>query len=388
MLGGKGQHVTTHEPVIVDNVVFLIERDLGMPGEVAVRVNDLVEPDTIIATAKPSSSRALTLHLARELNVSPNTIARYLTKPIGERFEAGEAVARARRGLRVSVADAPEAGTLTAIDETAGTATLVPETASVELRSFVYGQVETVRDGFGALIRSSGARLRGALGLGNETAGPLKVAIDRPDRELTPDGVSDDLRDAVVLGGMTVGAAAIRRLAEVGARAVVVGSISEAEVRRAFHPVSEVPASSFWWRVHAGAGLAADVEKAPLTIFVTEGFGRRPMAGPIFEFLSGRDGQVASILLPRAGQSVERPPELAFTMATLGDESEVERIAPADGLLARLVDPANLGTVVTCRSEPFLQRGGAAPRLVVEVEAANGERMRVPVANVEILTAG
>jgi len=379
--------VTTFEPVIVEDAVFLIERVVGTAADVSARVNDLVEPGTKLATASSEAGRALTLHLARELGVAPNTVSRYLTKPIGSAFQAGEAVARTRRGLRVITAAAPIAGTLTAVDEATGTATLTPEAPARELQALVYGQVDTVLEGRGALIRAGGARLRGTFAVGGEVWGPLKVAIDRPDRELTPDAITPDLAGAVVLGGMTLGAAAMRRLAEVGARAVIVGSVSEAEVRRVLAPAEGSPPAALWRALSEGRALAASAERAPVTVFVTEGFGRWPMAGPIFDFLARREGQVASVLVPRDGAAAEAPPELYFTVTTVEDDASIQRIEPADGVVARLVDPSHLGTVVTCRSGVLLERGPFGAQEVVEVELATGTQRRVPLANLELLTA-
>lgn len=379
--------VTTFEPVIVEDAVFLIERVVRTAGEVTARVNDLVEPETKLATESSEAGRTLTLHLARELGVAPNTVSRYLTKPIGSAFQAGEAVARTRRGLRVITASAPSAGTLTAVDEATGTATLAPEAPTRELPALVYGQVDTVLEGRGALIRASGARLRGTFAVGGEVWGPLKVAIDRPDRELTPDAITPDLSGAVVLGGMTLGAAAMRRLAEVSARAVIVGSVSEAEVRRVLSPSEVLPPAAVWRSLGRSRALAAGSERAPVTVFVTEGFGRWPMAAPIFDFLARREGQVASLLVPRDGAAPEAPPELYFTVATVEDDASIQRIEPADGVVARLVDPTHLGTVVTCRGGVLLERGPFGAQEVVEVEFTTGTRRRVPLANLELLTA-
>lgn len=380
-------HLASQEPVIVEDAVFVIERNLGVSGEVRVRAGEYVEPATIIAAATGPAGRVMTLHLAREIGVSANTLARYLTKQIGSSFEAGEAVARARRGLRVAVATAPAAGTLTEVDESTGTGVLAPATTSYELRALIHGVVVTVLDGRGAILKSGGARVRGAFGVGGSVVGPLKVAIDRPDREFTLDAVSPDLKGTVVLGGMTVSAATLRKLAEVGATGVVVGSISEADVRRVIPGGEENPAA-FWRSELNGPALAAGLDRAPLTVLVTEGFGRRPMTAPIFQFLSKREGQSASIMMPSPQDSRTVAPELYFSAPAANGPETIERISPGTGVVARLVDPEHLGTVVTCRSEAVYRRWDGQTREMVDVELANGSRRWVPAANLEILTYG
>lgn len=379
--------VAAAEPVIVDGAQFVVERALEVSGSVSVRVGDSVEPDKTIAVASAPSGRVMTLHLARELGVAANSISQFLTKPIGSSFEAGEAVARSRRGLRSAVANAPFAGKVTEIDETAGTAILIPATTQFELSAMVFGQVEALIDDRGALISTSGSRVRGALGLGASVVGPVRAAIDRADRELTADAVGEDLRGAVVLAGMTAGAATMRRLAEVGARAVVMGSVSEAEIRRAVYPGREPAVGLFWRDGSGGYALSAEVDRVPITVFVTEGFGRRPMAGPLFKFLSEHEGQLATILPGRAGVD-EGWPYLYFSTAPSQQDHPVPRVAPSDGARARLVDPAQLGTVVVCRSGVMTEFAPGGRRQVVEVETSGGDRLRVPLANLEILAAG
>lgn len=377
--------IAAQEPIIVDRGLFLIERRLGVTGETRVRVGEFVQPDAVVAVASAAPGRAITLHLAREIGVEPAALASHLTKPIGSSFQAGEAVARVRRGLRLATASAPDSGTLTEIDETNGTALFVPTAASAEVRAQVHGEVSAVDEGRGVVIQAVGARVQGAVGFGEDTFGPLAVAIDRADRELTADGVTPDLKGALVLAGMTVSAATLRRLAEVGARGVIVGSIGEAEVRR-FVQAGEDGAEVTWRPGPFGTPLAPGLEKAPLAVFVTEGFGRRPMAAPIFQFLTQRDGQEASLLLPSVPSDDPRP-ALYFTAPIASGEDAVRPVAPANGIVARLCDPEHLGTVVTCRSEPVLRPALGAQRAVVEVELANGSRRWVPAANLEILRA-
>jgi hypothetical protein len=375
------------DPVIVEDASYDVGRFLRFPGEILVKTGDRVEPNTPIGSASASAGRTRTLHLARELGVAPDTIKRYLTKPIGSHFDAGEAVARARKGLRAVTADTPEAGRLSDINEIAGTATLAPDAGTQELESLVFGEVSQVVDARGAVVRAGGARIRGVIALGVDSSGPIKTAVDRADRELTPDGVTADLRGALVLGGMTVSAAAIRKLAEVGARGVIVGSISEGDVRRvASNAATEPPARSFWQSLATNGPLAPDLDQTGFTIFVTEGFGRKPMAAPIFSFISERDGQTASVLIPGSERPFPAYPLLCFSSAGAALADAAKPLAPADGVVARLIDPQHLGTVVTCRGEAFSrQQVNGRSGAVVEVELPNHTQRVVPLANLEIL---
>ncbi len=379
--------VGTQDPAIVEDASFDVERFLRFPGDITVNLGDRVEPTTAVGNASAGAGRTITLHLARELGVTADTVKRYLTKPIGSHFEAGESVARARKSLRPVTSETPEAGRLSEVNEIAGTATIVPDAGSQELEALVYGEVSTVVDGRGIVIRAGGARVRGAIALGADSTGPIQAAVDRHDRELTADGVTPDLRGALVLAGMTVGAAAIRRLTEVGARGVIVGSITESDVRRAAAGSgAERPAQVFWQSWATNGPLAPDLDGTGFTIFVTEGFGRKPMAPAIFSFISEREGQSASVLIPGRERPFPSYPYLCFTSVGATFTSPAESIRPEDGVLARLTDPQHLGTFVTCRGEPVIQPQADGPaHVVVDVEFNNRTRRFVQLCNLDLI---
>ncbi len=375
------------DPIVVDEASFEIGRFLRFPGEILVEAGDRVEPSSAIGNASAGAGRTITLHLTRDLGVDAETVKRYLTKPIGSHFEAGESVARARKGLRTVTSDTTESGKLSEVNEIAGTATIMPDAGTQALEALVFGEVSSVIDGRGIIIRAGGARVRGAIALGADNSGPIMVAVDRHDRELTADGVTQDLRGTLVLGGMTVGAAAIRKLAEVGAKGVIVGSIIESDVRRvAASGGAERPAQDFWQSWATNGPLAPDLDQTGFTIFVTDGFGRKPMASTIFSFISERDGQIASVLIPGRERPFPSYPYLCFTSVGATYSNPSAPISPADGVIARLTDPQHLGTVVTCRSEPTAQvTADGQSRFVVEVEYSNQTRRVVQLCNLELL---
>jgi hypothetical protein len=372
----------TFQPAIVRDASFFVERALAADGEVHVRVGDRVEPGTRIATAMVAEGRPLHLNIAREFDMEPETVSRYLTKPIGSEFDVDEPIARARRGLRSVTCRSPVRATLTTLDETTGVATLVPQSHPLQLIAAVHGEVDSIIDGRGVWLRVGGSQVNGILGLGPETFGQLRVAVDRADRELTADMIDPDFRDTIVLGGMTLGTSAIRRLIEVGARGVIVGSISDSDVRRYMTTGDTEPSPIMLW----GRKPEEFVSNAPLSIFVTEGFGRRRMAQPVFQFLSGAENQTVSLLIPPGNDVLPSRPVLFLSRERPGGDEAIQRVSPRDGTLARMVDPEHLGMVVTCRSgvlEAPLHAG--ALREVVDVEFSNGNRRLVPATNIEVL---
>lgn len=368
----------TLEPAIVSDSSFVIERRLERPGVVEVRVGDTVQPATVVAHSG-STERTLTIYVASELGVPANEVRRRLTRPIGSKFEAGEEIARARRGLRTAAVAAPVTGVLAEVDDASGTVLLRVSSEPSQLHALVDGIVERIIPDHGAIIRTSGSRIFGAIGFGGETSGRLVVGLDRPDRELTADQVRETWKGTIVLAGMTVGGPALTKLRQVGVAGVIVGSIAEADVRRfASASVSgEISAASFW-RIGAPTSpfVAANIEM-PFVVVVTEGFGRIPMAEPVFAFLRRHEGSTISMqAMTAVGDRLSRPEIYISGSSASGDRASDELIP---GRQVRLVDVANLGTVATIAD----LTPDAAGRIVVE--STNGNRRRVNPVNVEVL---
>jgi hypothetical protein len=377
----------TLEPTIVERGTFVVERLLERAGRVEVGVGDIVTPDTIVARSA-KADKTITLYVASELGVPNDKIQRYLAKPTGSTFASGEVIARARRGMRSVSLTAPMAGTLTAVDEAAGTVQLVVSAESGELRALVHGDVDRVVPEHGVLIRTTGARVFGILGFGPEAVGRIAVGLDRPDRELSADQVKDSWRGALVLTGMTVGVPAMQRLQQAGVAGIIVGSLAEADVRRMLSQGADAPqlgAAAFWKPGHTRAPFVMRGAQAPFAIVVTEGFGRIPMADPVFGFLRQHEGAVASVRPTTAvGEGLSRP-ELYLTGGA--DTSEVDGRANVElfaGRSIRLTGGA-LGSIGTLAAEPYERVTHDGRRELVVAVQRGSEELIVPAANLEVL---
>jgi len=378
----------TLEPAVVERGTFLIEHLLDRHGRVEVGVGDVVTPETVIARTE-SSEKPVTLYVASELGVPNDKVVRQLTKSVGATFEAGEDIARRRHGLRTASVPAPFAGTLTRVDESTGTVEFVVSSAPDELRALVNGEVERIFPDHGAVIRATGARVYGIVGFGGVAVGRLVAALDRHDRELTADQVRDGWRGAIVLAGMTLSVPALNKLRQVGVAGVIVGSVAEAEIRRFLTTdagVGERGAAGFWCSPDVSAPFPPVTRQAPFAIVVTEGFGRIPMAEPVFNFLRGHDGKVVSLRAETSvGEHLSRP---EIYIASAPDASDPGRATAelAPNRIVRLVggkDSLSVGTLLTAELERLSFDGVRTG--VVTLKRADGSEDTVSVANVEVL---
>jgi hypothetical protein len=312
--------------------------------EFQVGVPQLVEPDTVIAVAATGVGRAARVAVAVELGVSPQEAARCLVRALGDRVEAGEVVAARRRGLRTLQVTSPIAGRLQSFDEQTGTLLVVAEAPRQPVPSLVAGEVSAVHDET-LQIRAVGDLVQGTVLLGPECAGPLVVLVDRPDRELPVEEFDERCRGAVVLAGMTVSSAALRRLQEVGAAGVIVGGLSLS----ALEPFVGGRSGERLQRLLAAGDTSWPL---PFGLLLLEGFGRLPVMPPLFAFFQERSGRWVTLLRAES-LGLERP---ACLVAARGLHGKLlEPLPLEEGVPVHIDVPARPG-IGRLRSAPFLAR--------------------------------
>ncbi|MCM8748556.1 hypothetical protein NET02_05310 [Thermomicrobiaceae bacterium CFH 74404] len=372
-------------PALTRDVTLHIERRAALPGEVRVPVGARVEPATVVLSAPSSVPRPVTVHVARELGLSPGVVRRHLTRPLGSQVTAGEPIASARRGLRTAQVTAPITGQLAEVDEQLGTVTVTPAVASVEYAALVHGDVIEADEAQRVTIKASGDRVAGAVLLGKEVYGPLRVLTDRPDRELPPDAIDERCRGAVVVAGMTVSSAALRRMASLGVAGVIVGSLSATSIQAVLGISGSDAQADLWAARLLHGSWSGGFTEAPVSVLVTEGFGRRPMARPLFDALATREGHDAALLFASSIRGETRPACLITRAGATGGREPVA-VPVRDGVRVRLTDPGRLGQVGVCRGDPVLDlRLDGVARWAVVVEFDDGARRLVPLANLEVL---
>ncbi len=373
----------TLEPIVLAQGTFAIERMLPQAGEVLVSLGEPVSPDEVIARSE-DVEQTLTLYVASELGVDNSELSKYVAKSIGSTIKKGDVIARVRRGLRTATVKSPSDGTLVSVDDTNGTVLVSSSLGKRELLSLVSGEVEQIIPGHGAVIRTSGTRLYGIVGFGTEAIGPLVTAVDRPDRELTADSVSSDWKGSIVVAGMTAGAPALTRLREVGAAAVILGSIPEGDLRR-FLTGGQMNQDGFWNPVTAAHGdLSHPSIESPLVTIVTEGFGRRQMNDRLFDILSARVGQTVSVSARTlVGNGLARP-EIYLDDDEGEDRGIDDRVVAGREL--RLVDSGAFSVAATALGDPYVSpdRYGVR-RVVADVQLESGQSRAVPLANIEVI---
>lgn len=363
---------------IVERCQIVRERRLPLDGEVLVEVGDRVTANQVVARAELPGDVEM-VNVAHRLGCIPSELEGKMLKKKGEAVAEGEVIARSSSlfGLLKSEFRSPVSGTIETISKVTGQVLIRKPPMPIELTAYVPGEVIRIRERRGVVVQTDAALVQGIFGIGGEALGRILVGADGPDKPLQAEGLTEEARGRVVLGGKSANLAALKRAQQVGASALIIGGIEAADLEE------------FMGR---GIGVAiTGSEDLGLTVVVTEGFGDIEMAPRTFDLLAAREGREASVngaTQIRAG--VIRPEVIVPTEEPAG---------PATGRVAAGELGLAVGDIVRAIREPYFGRLGrvfALPPELTEIETEakvrtivvefeNGERVTLPRANVEVI---
>lgn len=351
-------------------------RRLPLKGEVRVGVGEAVEPETVVArTLIPGVLR--TVKVAEQLGLEPQEALAVLKVREGDVVERGQLLAEAKSffGLFKAASRCPVGGTVELVSSVSGHVGIREAPAPVEVRAYVRGQVAEVLPEEGVIVETRGALVQGIFGVGGERQGVLHVAVEGPGDPLDLVHVGEAAAGKIVVGGSNVSAAALRRAAETGVAAIVVGAIVDQDLIE-------------FLGYDIGVAITGH-ETIPFTLVITEGFGTIPMASRTFSLLRELSGARASINGATQIRAGVIRPELIIPHERPADALPPPRDGHelAIGTPIRLIrEPyfGRLATVAGLPPEPREVPSGAVVR-VLEAALAGGERIVVPRANVEII---
>ncbi len=371
-------HAYTPGLKVTERAVIRKTRRLPLLGEVLVEQGKAVSPDTIVArTDIPGNPQ--TVNVANSLGVEPEDIAEFMKVKTGGSIKKGEILAEYRSffGLFKHTVTSPVDGVVEMVSTVTGQVTLREPPIPVQVDAYIDGIVEEVLPKEGVIIKTEGAFIQGIFGVGGETQGVIRVAVDSADEVLDENLIKPDDKGKVIVGGSLVTAAAIKKAGEVGARGIVAGGIIDTDlIAYLGHDI--------------GVAITGH-EDVPVTVIITEGFGKMRMAHRTFDLLKNLQGFKASIngaTQIRAG--VMRPeiivpgyqPKEALKEQDLsqglvpGTPLRIIR-EPYFGQLAEVVDlPPELQVIET-----------EAHVRILRAKLADGTIVTVPRANVEIIEA-
>mgnify|MGYP001038797337 CR=1 FL=1 len=354
-------------------------RRLSTFGDVLVKEGDTVDFGTIVArTYLPGEPHLLRAAHLLGLEDDPKAVARYMSKKVGDSVEAGETFAECSLlfGLVRKSCASPVRGYIESLSENSGYIVIREPKAVVEVKSYVPGKVTEVLPREGVVVELNAALIQGIFGIGGETNGALRMAVNSPNETLDAGEIADQDNGKIIVAGSMVTGKAMAKAAKLGVRGIVSGGVNYRElVNFVGHRI--------------GVGITGD-EQVGFTLIVTEGFGRMNMAKRVFSLLKRFEGYNAAISGATQIRAGVLRPEIIVPHKELPSEEVITRDSVggmSPGTVVRVIREPYFGAMGTIAGLPAeLQKIETESRvLIAEVELESGEKVLVPRANVEII---
>ncbi len=335
-----------------------VERMLPVPGKVVVNQGQLVKATEAVAEAYREPRYHL-VDVAQALGISREEADQLLRCQPEETVRKGDMLAE-KAGLIRKVVSAPVDGKVLLAGD--GYVLLQEYRPPWELPAGLPAKVLKVFPERGVLLGITGAILDGVWGNGRLGYGLLHTVSKTPRDALTPQVLGVELRGLVLVAGHVDNPRVLEIAESLPVRALIVGTMR--------------------------AALLPAAEKATFPILVLDGFGESGMDEAAFRLLSTSEGREAAVLAeaPRIYKR-ERPLVVIPSPAAQAPSPPPPVDELSEGITVRIVRAPYHG--MTGRVVALLPGLTRFPNGVrargVEIRLENGSRVRVPVANVEIL---
>ncbi|MGI6643964.1 MAG: hypothetical protein ACOX3V_08250 [Bacillota bacterium] len=371
-------HAYTPGLKVTEKAIIRKTRRLPLLGEVLVEKGQAVSPETVVArTNIPGNPQ--TVNIANILGVEPEDIVDFMKKKDGDPVKKDEVLAfySSFFGLFKHEVKSPVDGVIEMVSSVTGQVTLREPPIPVAIDAYIDGVVEEILPREGVVVETEGAFVQGIFGVGGETQGIVRVAVNDPDDILDEGCISKDDADKILVGGSLVTAGALKKAGDVGAKGVVVGGIIDTDLI-----------------AYVGSDIGVAItghEDVPVTVIITEGFGRMRMADKtynLFKRVSGFKASINGATQIRAG--VMRPEIIVpgYQPQGMAEEQDLSQGLVPGTPLRIIRDPyfGQLAEVVDLPPELQVIETEAKVR-ILRARLHDGTVVTVPRANVEIIEA-
>lgn len=296
------------------------ERVLPQAGEIAVRVGQEVSPVQVVARASRETGFKI-INAARELNLPPADLPKYLQVEVGAAVQRGTPLVRSKGGLlsrRGKKLSSPIDGVLHQVYNGLLIIEQTPEL--LELRAMMQGRVANMLFNRGVALETNGSLIQAWWDNGREGYGKIRVLASSPDGTVHSSQIGADARGAIVVIGRVNDLAVLQKAEDNGARGIIASSMP------------------------TQLCMAATALSFPVVL--TEGVGMYPMAEPIFKLLHDSEGREASLFSRTTDGQGSRPEIVIPVPASI----EAEKIAAEH--------PISIGQQVRILSAPYHSQVG------------------------------
>jgi hypothetical protein len=371
-------HAYTPGLLVTEKLLITKNRILPLKGDVLVTPGDRVDPDTVVArTNLPGPVEPL--NVANLLGVPPEDVPLAMLKKEGDAVTTGEIIAQTKSffGLFKSEARAKIEGTIESVSSITGQVLLRGLPVPVEVKAYLRGEVVEVFPKEGVAVRAWGSFIQGIFGIGGETHGIVRMAVDKPSDVLDESKIKPEHQGCIVVGGSRVTAEALKKAISVGACGIVAGGFDDQDLR------------GFLGK-DLGVAITGS-EDLGISLVVTEGFGTIDMADRTFDLLRKSEGKEASLNGATQIRAGVIRPEVVIPLPEVAGDRDAEHAGERPGL--------DVGSPIRVIRDPYFGRLGSVSALppelkvleseskarILEVKFPDGSVATIPRANVEAL---
>jgi hypothetical protein len=350
-------------------------RRLPILGEVLHKVGDKVNYDTSVARTEISGEPEI-VKVVMVLGVEAEDITRFMLKKQGDKVKQGENIAfySALFGLIKKNVASPRNGTIESISEVTGQVIIRGPPIPIEVDAYLPGTILTVIPREGVVVQTKGAFIQGIFGIGGEKHGEIKVVTTNNEEAVTPEKIGPDCKGKVLIGGSLVTLEAMKKAAEIGASAVVVGGVRHQDL------------TTFTGQ-EIGVAITGQ-EEVGFSLIITEGFGKMNMNATTFNLLKSFEGYLACVNGTTQIRAGVLRPEIIIPHEEKEDEkSDTFVMGMVPGTPVRIIRQPYFGAIGVVNSLPVELQAMESESLVrvLTVKLNDGKIATVPRANVEII---
>ncbi len=364
---------------IKPGICKLIKRSLKGAGRITVQKNTEVLPHDILGQYKITAGFNK-INLARQLNVDPEEVPKFLKKAVGRPVFKGELLAFKSGLIGSTQIIVPTDSIFESLDRESGEATLKLLPKEGVLTSGVFGVVEDVDNGRGEVtLKCMTTEVYGVLGTGSEKEGFLNVISGAGDL-VNASKITGANKGQILVCGSLVSQEIVKKALSLNVSGIICGGLNMLDY------ISMVTSLTPLKRVGTEVGIS---------LIATEGFGLLPLGEDIQELLNKYNnrfcfinGNLDMLSLPsNDSNSIISCRKVGIPKSeTVGVKSEVKISDIKYAMKVRLIWPPFMGAqgfVSAIDNTPTTVDSGISTFLLT-IETKS-RKLRVPYSNVEII---
>ena len=314
------------------------------------------------------------------LGIQASEIDHYMLKKVGDSFEKDELIAESKSFIKwfSTQIKAPLRGKIESISSVTGQVLLREPPIPVQVKGYINGKVTEVVPQEGVVVETVCSFIQGIFGIGGETWGTLKFAVNSTNDILEESKITSEFKDAIIVGGAFADYTAIKKAIQVGVKGIIVGGIKDGDLRTILG-------------YDLGVAITGS-EDVGVTVVLTEGFGKIQMAQRTWNCLKEREGSMASI----SGATQIRAGVIRPEIIIPYDDADLSRIEKE----VHEAKPVAIGNQVRVIRQPYFGRIGTVtdlPSALTQIESetharvlkvkfeGNNEEVTIPRANIELI---